>query len=70
MHHDAVGLAHGGQAVGDDDHRAALADGLHVVLDDAFRLVVERAGGFVEDQDARVADQGAGDGDALALAAG
>jgi len=41
----------------------------HVVLNDLFRFVVERAGGFVENQDARVGDQGAGDGDALALSA-
>ena len=31
---------------------------------------VERAGGLVEDQDARVLEDGAGDGDALLLAAG
>ena len=31
---------------------------------------VECAGRFVEDQDRRVLDQGAGDGDALLLAAG
>ncbi len=41
----------------------------HVLLDDALALVVERAGRLVEDQDARIGDQGAGDGDALALAA-
>ena len=38
-------------------------------LDDALALVVERAGRLVEDQDARIGDQRAGDGDALALAA-
>ena len=36
---------------------------------DALALVVERAGRLVEDQDARIGDQRAGDGDALALAA-
>ena len=35
----------------------------------ALALVVERAGRLVEDQDARIGDQRAGDGDALALAA-
>jgi hypothetical protein len=39
-------------------------------LDDALALVVERAGGLVEDQDARPGGERAGDGDALALAAG
>jgi hypothetical protein len=53
--------------MGDDEHRAAFADGPHVVLDDALRLVVQGAGGLVEDEDARVADQRPGDGDALAL---
>ena len=42
----------------------------HVLLDDALALVVERAGRLVEDQDARIGDQRAGDGDALALPAG
>lgn len=67
---DAVRHAYGGQAVGDDEYGAVAADGLHVLHNGAFGFVVERAGGFVENQDARVADQGAGDGDALALAAG
>ncbi len=46
-----------------------LRDPLHVLLDDALALVVERARRLVEDQDARIGDEGAGDGDALALAA-
>ena len=46
-----------------------LAISLHVLLDDALALVVERAGRLVEDQDARIGDQRAGNGDALALAA-
>ena len=41
----------------------------HVLLDDPLAFVVERAGRLVEDQDARIGDQRAGDGDALALAA-
>ena len=40
------------------------------VLHEAFALAVERAGGLVEDEDGRVFQDGAGDGDALALAAG
>ena len=40
-----------------------------VALDDLLALGVERRGRLVEDQDARIADQRAGDGDALALAA-
>ena len=37
---------------------------------EALGLVVERRGRFVEHQDRRVLEQRAGDGDALALAAG
>ncbi len=39
-------------------------------LDHGFGLGVERTGGLVEDEDARVGEDGAGDGEALALAAG
>ena len=67
---DTVAAAHGGQAVRDDDHRAALDDLAHVVLDDALAFVVQRAGRLVQDQDARPGRQGAGDGDALTLPAG
>ncbi len=45
-------------------------NGAHVFLHDAFGLVIQGAGGLVQDQDARVGDQRPGDGDALALAAG
>ena len=67
--HDAVRFAYGRQAVGDDQHGAPRANAAHIVLDDLFRFIIERARRLVENQDARIADQGAGDGDALALAA-
>ncbi len=56
--------------MGNNDDRTTTGDLRHVLLDDALRLVVERAGRLVEDQDARVVHQGAGNGDALALTAG
>ena len=40
------------------------------LLDRRLGAAVERAGRLVEDQDRRVLEQGAGDGDALLLAAG
>ena len=67
-HDDAVGMAHGREAVGNDEHAAALADVRHVALHDGLRFVVERAGGFVQDEDAGVGEQGARNGNALALA--
>src|SRR5215468_3416446 len=66
---DAVGRPDRRQPVGDNEHRPAARDLRHVLMDDALALVVERAGRLVEDQDARIGHQGAGNGDALALAA-
>ena len=51
----------------DDQHRATAHDSAHVLLDDAFALVVERRGRLVEDEDAWIGGKRAGDGDALAL---
>src|SRR5947199_344476 len=67
---DTVGGAHGGKPMSDDQHRASFGDLLHVVLDDPLALVVQRAGRLVEDQDARVGGERAGNRDTLALAAG
>src|SRR6185436_12063489 len=69
-HDDAVRGLHRAQPVRDHEHGAALADQPHVVLDDAFGLVVERAGRLVEDQHARIGQERTCDGDALPLAAG
>src|ERR1051326_3564538 len=66
---DAIRRPHGGEPVGDDKHGAALGNFLHVALDDALALRVERAGRLVEDENARIGDERARDGDALALAA-
>src|SRR5256885_726388 len=51
---DARAWAHCSQAMGDDQHRTAAHDRAHVLLDDAFALVVERRGRLVEDEDARI----------------
>jgi hypothetical protein len=67
---DAVGPSHRAEAVGDDEDGTPLGDSGHIVLDDAFRFVVQGAGGFVENENARVGDQRSGNGDMLALAAG
>ena len=66
---DAVGVADGAEAVGDDEGGAALLQLLQRLLDEVLALAVERRGGLVEDEDAGVAEDGAGDRDALALAA-
>ena len=64
---DAICGAYRGEAVRDDQDRPLLGDLLHVVLNGALALIVEGACCFVEDQDARVGDERAGDGDALTL---
>src|SRR6185295_5822706 len=67
---DLVGAADGREAVGDDERSAAAAEGAEAVLDLGFALAVEARRRLVEDQDGRVGQDRAGDGDALALAAG
>lgn len=56
--------------MGDGDDGSATGDLAHVALDQRLGLIVEGAGGLVEDEDPGVGQQGAGDGDALALTAG
>jgi hypothetical protein len=68
-HHQPVGLAQGREAVRDGDGGAALHQVVERLLDLLLGLGVDRRGGLVEDQDARVDEQRAGDADALALAA-
>src|ERR1700733_8017147 len=67
---DFVGLGHRRQPVGYDDRGAALAERAQRLLDRLLGLRIERRGRFVEQDDRRVLEEGAGDGDALALAAG
>ena len=67
---DAVGVADGGEAVGDEEGGSSLHEGFEGLLDETLALGIEGAGGFVEDEDGRVAEDGACDGDALALTAG
>ena len=66
---DLVGRPHGGQAVGDDDRRALGEGGRQGGLDGGLRAGVEVGGGLVEDHDAGVLEQQAGESDALLLAA-
>src|SRR5262245_36077449 len=66
---DAVREPHGREPVGDDEDGAPLCDLVHVLLNDPLALVIEGAGRLVEDENARIGDESAGDGDALALAA-
>ena len=64
-----IGAHHGGDALGDDEAGAALHQAVERLLDLGLGGQVHAAGRVVQDQDARVEQQGARDGDALFLAA-
>ena len=66
---DTVGLAHGRQAVGDDDGGSAFHQMFECILHQPLAFGVERAGRLVKQQDRRIAQQGTGNGDALSLPA-
>ena len=64
---DAVAVAHGGEAVGDDKRRAALHQRVHASLHEGLSAGVDAAGCLVKDQDWRVGNRGTGDGQQLAF---
>src|SRR4051812_38786311 len=64
---DFAGAADGGEAVGDDDRGAAVEEALEAALDRLLGADVDVGGGLVEDEDARLGEEGAGEGDQLAL---
>ncbi|MND85551.1 hypothetical protein D3C80_774820 [compost metagenome] len=61
-------MLHRGQAVSDHQGGAPAHQGRQCLLDQVFALRIEGAGGFVEQQDRRIHQQGPGDRQALALA--
>ena len=67
---DLVSMANCTEPVRNDDHGSARAYGLHVPLNDAFGLEIERARGLVENENAWVGEQRASDGDPLPLSPG
>ena len=60
-HHDAIRVADGGQSVSDDDGSATGERAVERFLHEGLVLVVEMTGCLVEDHDARVLEQQAGD---------
>src|SRR5437879_2326270 len=59
---DAVGVAHGGQAMRDDEHGAAAHEVGQRLLHHELALGVEIGGRLVQDEDGGVLQEGAGDG--------
>src|ERR1700738_2220426 len=64
------GAANGGEAVGDDEGGASAHQVTQAFLDQRFGFGVQAAGGLVQNQNARVGQNCAGDGNALLLSAG
>ena len=69
-HENLIGAANRRQPMRDDEGRAPGPQLAQTVLNHLLALAVEARRGFVEDQDARVGQDGARDRDALSLAAG
>ena len=67
---EAVHRGDGREPVRDGDHGLAFHEPVQALLNHGLDFAVERAGGFVEQQDRRVLEHDPRDGDALALAAG
>ena len=68
-HGDAVGIAHGRDAVRNENRCASAHDLAQMIENLVFGLGVDTGQRVVEDQDARIANERAGDGDALFLPA-
>ena len=69
-HGDAVGAADGAEPVGDHEDGASLHEVGQRGLHQRLALGIECRGGLVENENGRVLEDGAGDGHALAFAAG
>src|SRR5882672_7002397 len=68
-HDDEIGMLDGGEPVGDHEDGAMRHQPIDRFLHEALGLGVERAGGFVEDEDRWIAQQRPGNRDALPLPA-
>ena len=66
---DAVGMANRAQAMGDHERRPAVQQLLEALLDQPLALAVQVAGGFVEDEDPGIGQNGSRDCEPLALTA-
>ncbi|CAK8736737.1 hypothetical protein SODG_000450 [Sodalis praecaptivus] len=69
-HQNFIGFFDGGQAMGDDQGGPILLQRIQRFLDCPLGFGIQRRGGLVEDKYRAIAQQRAGDGDTLTLAAG
>ena len=68
QYENLVRLANRAQAMRDHEARASGHQSFERFLNQSFRRGVHAGGGFVEEQDGRILEQGASDGDALFFA--
>src|SRR5690348_5683782 len=66
---NVVAVHQASEPMGDDDHRPALRNALQIRAEYSLALRIECASRFVQDQNARVMDQGASDSQTLSLTA-
>ena len=67
QHHNAIGIAHGGEAVGNDEGGSALHQRVHTLLHQSFGTGVDGGGSLVQNHNRRVSYCGTGDRDKLTL---
>jgi len=67
---DLIRVTDRGESVSDDKRCAAFHQRVEAVLDHRLGFAIERRCGLVEDENPRIGHDGAGDGNALFLAAG
>lgn len=62
-----IALCDGGEAVCDDDDGVVSHEAIDVGLNEALGFGIQGGGGFIKDENGGIAEDGSGDGDALAL---
>jgi hypothetical protein len=70
QHENAIAIDQARQAMGDDDHAAAVRNAQQIRAEHGLTLRIERAGCFVQDQNARIVDQRPRNCEPLPLSAG
>ena len=68
-HEQPLAVADRAQPMSDHNRRAPFHGAVEGLLHDLLALLVEGAGGFIQDEDLRVLDQRASNGDSLLLTA-
>ena len=70
QHHHLIRTGYGAHPVGDDKDSFVFYEPGKCLLNGSFVLHVQTGGGFVQQNDGRILQEGAGNGNALTLAAG